>query len=138
MAEAVFRHKVAGAGLSDQIVADGAGTGNWHEGDPPDPRTRAELDKHDISYDGMVARQIDPADLEAFDYILTMDDENLENVRALGDATGTLRPLMTYAPETGAAFVPDPYYKGGFDAVYNLIDVACDGLLAAIRQERGL
>jgi len=138
MAEAVFRHKVALAGLSDKIVADGAGTGNWHEGNPPDPRTRAELDKHGVSYDGMVARQIDRADLDTFDYILTMDDENLANVQALGDARRTLRPLMDYAPETGASFVPDPYYKGGFDVVYDLVNVACNGLLAAIRKERNL
>ena len=40
-AEAVMRHLVDEAGLSDEIEVDGAGTGAWHVGDPPDERATA-------------------------------------------------------------------------------------------------
>ncbi len=46
--------------------------------------------------------------------------------------------IMEYASQTGVTEVPDPYYTGGFPEVYRLIDVATDGLLAAIHVEWGL
>jgi protein-tyrosine phosphatase len=138
MAEAVFRHKVAQAGLSDHITIDSAGTGYWHTGEPPHKGTRRELEKNGVSWDGMRARQITPADLDAFDYVLTMDFQNLADVRALGPARATVRPFLEYLPQPGPDEVPDPYYVGGYDAVYRLVDAASDGLLAAIRAEHGL
>lgn len=140
MAEAVFRHKVTAAGLEKQIETDGAGTGNWHIGAVPHQGTRAVLKQNQISYEGMMARQITPSDLTAFDYVLTMDDANLADVRALNKgqaAKAHIAPLMDYAPQLGS-HVPDPYHTGGFDGVYALIDAACDGLLAAIRRDHGL
>jgi len=34
--------------------------------------------------------------------------------------------------------VPDPYYSGNFDEVYGMVVAASEGLLLAIRKERGL
>jgi protein-tyrosine phosphatase len=142
MAEAVLRHKVREAGLGEQIEVDSAGTGHWHAGEPPHRGTRGILDEKGVSYAGMTARQILRADLDAFDYVLTMDDQNLADVRALARAAeghrATVAPLLQYAPHTGVTEVPDPYYHGGFDGVYALIDAACDGLLVAIRRDHGL
>src|SRR5450759_5786214 len=39
-AEAVFRHYVENAGLSEHILIDSAGTHDYHIGDPPDSRAR--------------------------------------------------------------------------------------------------
>ncbi|MBC8104687.1 MAG: low molecular weight phosphotyrosine protein phosphatase [Cytophagales bacterium] len=139
MAEAVLRHKVAEAGLSDRIRVDSAGTGDWHLGSPPHKGTRRILEEYGISSEGIAARQIIPSDLETFDYVLTMDDANLVAVRDLAATPrATVRPLLEFSPELGVAEVPDPYYKGGFSEVYDLIDAACDKLLATIRSEHHL
>jgi protein-tyrosine phosphatase len=138
MAEAVFRHKVQQAGLSDHIAIDSAGTGYWHVGEPPHRNTCKELEKNGIGYEGMTARQIGRRDLDDFDYILTMDEQNLADVTALGSARGVVRPFLDYLPEPGLREVPDPYYVGGYDKVYALVDAASDGLLAAIRKEHNL
>ncbi len=140
MAEAVFRHKVAHAGLSDRIKADSAGTGDWHAGSPPHRGTRGILTEKGISTEGMRARQIMSADLDAFDYVLTMDEENLAGVTALKVASSgaVIRPLMAYAPDMRVREVPDPYLTGGFPEVYRLVDAACDGLLTAIRRDHRL
>src|SRR4051812_43873845 len=58
-AEAVMRRLVDEAGLSDEIEVDGAGTGGWHVGDPPDPRARAAAARRGIELTGQ-ARQIEP------------------------------------------------------------------------------
>jgi protein-tyrosine phosphatase len=137
MAEALFMHKVRAAGLQDKIEADSAGTGYWHLGEQPHSGTRKLLQRNDIAYTHQ-ARQITRRDLERFDYIITMDEENLADVRALGPTRATVRSLMEYAPHTGYAEVPDPYYTGGFDEVYELVDAATEGLLDSICKEHGL
>lgn len=141
MAEAIFRHKVAQAGLEKHIEVDSAGTGDWHIGEAPHKGTCRVLDAAGISYTGMKARQILETDLDDWDYILTMDEMNLADVRALrkaSDYKAVVRPLLEYAPQLDLTEVPDPYYTGGFDGVFEMVDIACDGLLAAIRQEQQL
>ena len=134
MAEAVFASKVKAAGLEGKIEADSAGTGDWHIGQPPHRGTRALLKERRIDYTH-AARQIAAADLEAFDYVLTMDNQNLANVRAMGTGRAVVRPFLEYAPHLPLREVPDPYLTGGFPEVYDLVDAAADGLLAAIRAE---
>ncbi len=137
MAEAVFQHKVALAGLDDRIETDSAGTGSWHVGNPPHEGTRAILREKGIDYRHR-ARVVRTADLDEFDYIVTMDDDNLRNVLRLGSGKAIVKPFLDYAPGTGYTEVPDPYYTGRFAEVYDLVDIAADGLLATIRRERGL
>ena len=137
MAEAVFAHKVRAAGLEDKIEADSAGTGDWHIGQPPHRGTRAMLKEHQIDYTH-AARLIAATDLEAFDYVLTMDSQNLANVQALGTGRAVVRPFLEYAPHLPMREVPDPYLTGGFSEVYDLVDAAADGLLQAVRAEHGL
>lgn len=137
MAEAVFRHKVEAAGLADQIEADSAGTGNWHIDSAPHPGTLGILEENGIAYEGQ-GRQIKREDLDFFDYIITMDDENLHNVRRLGTGRAKVAPLLDYAPQVEIREVPDPYFDNGFDVVYYLVQAGTEGLLAAIRQEHRL
>ena len=134
MAEAVFAHKVRAAGLEHEIEADSAGTGDWHIGQPPHQGTRALLKDRAIEY-AHAARQLSPTDLEAFDYVLTMDDQNLANVRALGAGRAVVRPFLEYALDAAAREVPDPYFTGDFEETYHLVSAAADGLLAAIRAD---
>lgn len=140
MAEAVFAHKVREAGLADKIAVDSAGTGQWHIGERANPGTLRVLARENIPYDGR-ARLLVPEDRDRFDYIMTMDAQNLADVQALfGNGTGRAKvaPLLSYAPETDTDDVPDPYYNGKFDLVYELVTRGTDGLLATIRRERGL
>lgn len=140
MAEAVFRKVVDDAGLAEQIDVDSAGTADWHEGDPADPRTLAVLRQHGIDYDGR-GRQVQPADLRRFDYVVAMDASNLADLRRLersGALDGKLHRLLDFAPPGSPRDVPDPYYDGRFEHVYGLVDAGCRGLLEHIRTERGL
>src|SRR5579872_463576 len=111
MAEAVFNHLVRLAGLDDRIEADSAGTGHWHVGQPPHSGTRRILAQQGIAYDGR-ARLLVREDLDRFDYIVAMDRDNLEDIRALGSGRAKVASLMDYAQQAGARDVPDPYYNG--------------------------
>jgi protein-tyrosine phosphatase len=139
MAEGVFQHMVDEAGLGDKITVDSAGTGSWHVGESADRRTRRELSKHGISYSGR-SRQLNRGDFDKFDYILAMDHSNLRNIQAKAPRStqAHIQMLLDYAPSLGTREVPDPYYDGGFDYVYDLVHATAEGLLAHIRQEHGL
>lgn len=115
---------------------DSAGTAGWHVGKPADPRMRSAASRRGILLPSR-ARRIDRDDLANFDHILTMDKDNLAAVNALAagrDCRATIRPLMSFAPETGISEVPDPYYGGpeGFEQVLDLLEEACAGLLRTL------
>ncbi len=143
MAEAVFAHMVNEAGLSEQIEIDSAGTGDWHIGATAHHGTLAILQENGIPYDGR-GRQIRVADLSSFDYIITMDDENLRNVKRLGSGRAMVKPLLDFTAldsptrQHSIREVPDPYFTGGFDVVYGLVREGCAGLLQTIRDEHNL
>jgi protein-tyrosine phosphatase len=67
-----------------------------------------------------------------------MDADNLAHAARLcpPGQRHRLQLLMDYAPHTGKAHVPDPYYGGaaGFDEVLDLVEAACDGLVASLRE----
>ncbi|MGO4111204.1 low molecular weight protein-tyrosine-phosphatase [Paenibacillus sp. YAF4_2] len=134
MAEAVFRSLVEKAGLVDAIEIDSAGTGDWHIGKPPHEGTRKQLDLHGISYAGMKARQF-TADDHVFDYIVCMDTKNEADVRRIiGSAaeSATIFKFMDMLPQHAEDDVPDPYYTGNFDYVYELVVEGSDKLLEQI------
>ena len=140
MAEAIFRDLVKKEGLEDQIIIDSAGTGNWHVGKPPHKGTQQILMKNRIDFTGIRARQIHAEDLQAFDYIIAMDVENVGNLRRLAghNKVGFIGRLLDFVPDSDLADVPDPYYTGNFEEVYELIQKGCRHLLETIKKEKGL
>jgi protein-tyrosine phosphatase len=140
MAEAVFRHLVHEAGLQTQMEVDSAGIGDWHVGEAPHRGTRKLLKTKGISAEGLVARQIGSDDFDRFDYIVTMDQENLAYMeRQRGeDRTAKVRLLMTYVKDPRIAEVPDPYYTGDFHETYELVEAGCRALLDHIRRHYNL
>jgi|SRR5690625_2239863 len=131
MAEAIFRNMVAQKNLSTYIEVDSAGTALWHSGKPPHPGTREKLAEYEISYEGMTARQILQGDFERFDYIITMDDSNMENIQSEYEISEqvVVKKLLDFVEESAEINVPDPYYTGDFDYTYELINEACKDLL---------
>ena len=138
-AEGVFRRMVAESQLAERIDIDSAGTGDWHVGSAPDRRSCAAASQRGVDLSGLRARTVARPDFERFDYILAMDRDNLAALERLRPKQGRARLglLMQYASHTGVSEVPDPYYGGedGFEKVLDLLEEACRGLLAEIRQQ---
>jgi protein-tyrosine phosphatase len=143
LAEAVFRALVEEEGLSNRFTIDSAGTSNYHTGDSPDPRTVRCAAARGVRVHH-AARQITEEDFARFDYVLTMDAENLRRTlrlaeRANGAAEVRLLRFFDAEADDGAE-VPDPYFGGprGFEDVHELVERACRGLLDHIRAEHQL
>ena len=76
MAEGVFSDLVRKRGLEQQFKLDSAGTGGWHSGEPPDPRSIRAALNHNVDISHQRSRVLVPRDLEDFDYIFAMDKSN--------------------------------------------------------------
>jgi len=137
MAEGVFRHLVREAGLGDKISADSTGTGGWHVGESPHPGTRRMLERHGIQYHHR-ARQLTQQDVRSADYLIAMDSSHLAHIRRMRPDGAEVGLLLDYAPEMYVEEVPDPYYDGNFEEVYELVEAGARGLLQHIRQKEGL
>lgn len=120
MAEAVMRH------LAPHLTVDSAGTADYHIGELPHEGTRRVLDKYGISYEGLRARQVTKEDFDKFSRIYAMDRENQSDLIQMGSKKVE---LFLANHHSGILDVPDPYYTGNFDEVYELIRESCELIL---------
>lgn len=137
MAEAVFMQLVKEANLEVSIEADSAGTADWEIDSHAHPGTLDILEENGIEYSGE-GRSILKEDLNNFDYVITMDDENLRDVRKLGKGSATVAPLMSFVRDTDIREIPDPYFDNGFEIVHMLVLAGSQGLLQQIRTNHDL
>ena len=139
LAEGVFRHLAKARGLAGAYEVDSAGTGAWHVGEPPDPRSAEVARRHGVELAG-AARQVVADDFERFDWILAMDRANLRDLAALRGANGRaqLRLFREFDPEGGERDVPDPYYggPGGFEKVFEMVRRTSEALLEELERAR--
>lgn len=139
MAEAVMRHRLGGAGLADAVVVDSAGTGDWHLGDDADRRARTALAERGYAL-RHTARQFQPGWFPERDLVVAMDDDNRRDLRRLARSQvdrDKVHLLRSFDEASGELDVPDPYYGDaqGFHRVLDIIETACDGLLAHLHRE---
>jgi len=136
-AEGVFRHlaRIEAPGL--HLVADSAGTHDYHVGEAPDPRSQAAARRRGVDLSTLRGRVLTAEDFDEFDHILLMDERNRRD--ALGIAPTAYRAevalFLDWAPGIGHREVPDPYYGGaeGFERVLDLVEAASRGLLTTLR-----
>ena len=130
LGEGILAHRLEEEGLSNRVRVDSAGTGAWHQGEPPDPRSVDVAMRHGISLRGR-ARRVGPEDFLEFDYIFAMDRSNLRDLRHLeseGFGGAELTLFRDFDPcQDGDLDVPDPYYGGadGFEMMFEMIDRTC-------------
>lgn len=137
-AEGVFRKLLAEQGLADRVRVDSAGTHAYHIGEPPDERATRAAAQRGIDIRQQRARLVTVDDFHRFDYVLAMDHDNLNALRALcpSGREQRLRLFLSFAPQLKLTEVPDPYYGGptGFDRVLDLVEAAGQGLLEEIQR----
>lgn len=132
-----MRRLLDDAGLADKVLCDSAGTHGYHIGDPPDSRMTAAGRRRGLPMTG-VARQVTRADLNAFDLILAMDNDNHQALLELSTEHNRhkIRRFCTYCVRHDDTEVPDPYYGGpeGFEHVLDLLEDGCMQILEEIRR----
>ena len=136
-AEGVFRKLVDEAGLGTRIGIDSAGTGAWHIGQAPDPRTAAAALARGVALGAIRARKVAADDFSKFDYVVAMDKANHGELRGIApnDRRDKVYLFLDFTESHKGTGVPDPYYggEGGFERVLDLVEAGARGLLAHIQ-----
>lgn len=130
MAQGMMEYLIAQRGLDWKV--DSAGTNGYHNGEAPDPRAVAEAARNGIDISGQISRKISVEDLDRFDFILAMDENNYHYLQSMARTTeqsSKIQLFMSYAAHTGVREVPDPYYDGRFAHALQLIREASEGLI---------
>lgn len=116
MAEVVMKDMVP-----DDWVIESRATSSWEHGNPVHQGTRQVLEKEGHQYDlQKTSQQISLADLETFDCIIGMDEQNVKDLHALSQ--GNYDSKIVLFRDGG---VPDPWYTGDFDETYRLVTTGC-------------
>ena len=139
-AHGVMQDLVNRKGLEQKIIIESAGTHGYHVGERSDPRSCETAKGRGVDMGFIRAQKISVNDYDEFDYILAMDEDNLEliNYYAPENYSATIALFLSFAnadDKTVSRVVPDPYYGGddGFDKVFNLVEIGCDSLLRHIQ-----
>lgn len=132
MAHGIFRDKAEKAGLDIKI--ESAGTSGYHVGEPADERAIATLKSKGINILDLRSRQFLESDFDDYDYIITMDESNQNNLMRIANElehTNIPEMVMNLSYPTQNISVPDPYYGGstGFEDVYKMLDEALSVLI---------
>lgn len=130
LAEGILKAKVN----SPEVLVDSAGTGHWHIGNRPDPRSIEVAKKHGLDLTNQRGRQFTQKDFDNFDYIFVMDTSNRNNVLELAKNESDKQKVHLILDKLFPfenVDVPDPYYGGnqGFEQVYQMLDQACNEIV---------
>lgn len=131
LAEGILQSKANELGLNWKV--DSAGTGAWHVGEQPDPRSIKIAQRNGIDISKQRARQFAARDLATYDLIFAMDQTNLRNILRFAtdaDQEAKVHLIMNVVQPGANRNVPDPYYDdNGFRLVFEMLTEACEEIV---------
>lgn len=133
LAEGILRKKVRKAGLNRE--ADSAGTYGYSPGYPPHHFSQKVAKYYGIDICEQKCRQFTKDDIDKFDKIYVMDDENYYDLQRICGKKWNAEKVHFLLNEVYPAqkrIVPDPWMgtEDEFHTVYELIDEACEAIVA--------
>jgi len=133
-AEGAFRSIIDKNNQSRNFDIDSAGTHAYHVGSPPDVRSQASAKTYGLDLSSQKARQVHESDFYYYDFIIAMDQDNLERLKSIYPIGGISKVelLLNYSKEFNGGNVPDPYYEGKFDEVFEMVYSACTSFFESI------
>ena len=131
MAHMVFLNMLQKRGIEDNFEVDSAGTEGYnemchagiHRG------TREILNRKGIPFEEHYSRKIRKKDYDYYDYIITMDSENIEDVQSIVgfDKDNKIKRLLDFTNQPRN--IKDPWYTGNFDETYEDVVEGCSAFL---------
>ena len=131
-AHGILDHLLREKGLTDHVEVASSGTGSWHIGNLPHKGTREAARNHGIDLDYQRAQQISRADLSYYNHIYVLDESVRKSVLEMIGSEGyrdRVEMFSDYDPVSHVREVPDPYFDGRFEEVFQIIERTCIALL---------
>ncbi len=141
-AEAIMKKYLRDENLQDNIFVDSAGTAGYHIGQTADPRMIRHASERGYNVDHIARKFSAAKDFPEFDYIITMDNQNFEDIKSLDNVNRFSNKIFKMVdfckninPPRQIEEVPDPYYEGaeGFENVLDILEDGCKGIIEKIK-----
>lgn len=130
LADLAMRREAEKRGLALDI--DSAGTGDWHVGDLPDPRSRSVAKKHGLNASILRARQVTKTDFDRFTHIIALDHSHLKALQRMKPTHSTTQIFLLLDEVAGREGddIIDPYYGSaeGFETTWTEVELGCQAL----------
>ncbi|MBO7097105.1 MAG: low molecular weight phosphotyrosine protein phosphatase [Alphaproteobacteria bacterium] len=136
MAQFVFKQIIEDCGLANRFEIDSAGTNydcdahNFiHHG------TREMLKSMHVPFEEHYSRRIQPKDYDYYDYILAMEEYNIEDILSIvgPDTKNKIHRLLDWS--SNPRDIGDPWYTGNFDDSYWDIIEGCQTFLEHLEKQ---
>lgn len=130
MAEYLVKDMIHELKMDKDIYVESAGTHEGITGRPVFIPAKRVLEDHGINCSDHFARLLKPKDYDYFDYIVCMDQGNIEAVKEItdGDPLNKICLLMSFPEDTGDD-IADPMVSNDYDQAYSDILYGCRMLL---------
>ncbi len=133
-AEGAFRLQMEKRDVGCLFEIDSAGTHAYHIGEQPDSRSQLAANKFHVDLSYQRARQVHESDFYHYHYIFAMDASNLSVLQSIcpSEHQTKLSLMLDSIPNNQGKSVPDPYFEGRFDEVFEMLDRASGFLLKSL------
>ncbi|WAW15616.1 low molecular weight protein-tyrosine-phosphatase [Peptostreptococcus equinus] len=125
MAEALFKDIIKKNKIENDFYVDSAATSYEAIGESVHHGTRDKLADYGISVDGMYSRKLKKIDFDDFDYILTMDKNNMNNIKREFGSYDKTKVIQFLSFAGNNRDIADPWYTGNFNQTYDDILESC-------------
>ncbi|XP_075160625.1 arginine phosphatase [Haematobia irritans] len=138
MAEGILKHLA----LKNELdwICDSAGLRSWNVGREPEERCLKVLGDHGIKLKHY-GREITKEDFKKFDYILGMDESNLNELQVMAKMAGEncrakVGLLGAYLDNYEMEIIKDPYFSKGMSAFCSTFDQIFESCQKFIEKHR--
>ena len=130
MAEYILKDMVKKKGIENRFYISSAATSYEEIGNDMHYGAKDKLDEM-----GHKARRNEKQDYEKYDYIIGMEERNIQNIiRIVGnDKENKVYRLLDFSKNPRD--IADPWYTGNFTVTYNDIVEGCTGFLDYLKRE---
>lgn len=135
MAEALFRYMIEKEDLKEKIYVNSSATSYEEIDNPVHIGTKKKLSEKGISTDGLYASKLKKEDLQNYDYIFTMDQNNMNNIKREFGEIDKEKIMKLLDITDNPRDIADPWYTGNFDETYDDILEGCKVLIEKLKKE---
>lgn len=135
IAHVVAEDRIADSGLPFDVRVTSAGTGNWHTGEPMDPRAADVLRRHGYDPSRHRARHFTRDWFAEHDLIFTMDASNHADVVDLAPTVADharVHMFRSFDPDAESDLdLPDPWFGGpeGFEDTLTIVERTVEAIV---------
>ena len=146
MGHVILTQLIDDARLSDRVIVSSSGTGDWHVGEPADPRTVAVLDATRLRRVGPPGPGFTAATFDDADLVLASDSGHVRHLRRLArtpEDRDKIRLVREFDPPPSLRAPSRRMTRGSADEEHFLrcfaeVEAACKGILEHVEGKAGM